>query len=279
MPTVKIVTVNILNDLSRWHERRSLLADGLARLQPDLVTLQEVTLPENNAQWLADQLGYRVHFCPKAGDKRDKEGIAILSRVPVEREATLDLHGQNRVAQLVQANIEGQPLILANAHLYWQPGESVERTRQVRLMLDWLSDIPTETAIVVCGDFNGTPNSAAIRLMRERFASAYAARHSREPDYTCPTPLKRHGPPSLRDVVRGIGGRILTLAVNHTIKPWRGTLDYVFVSERIRVIDCDVVLNCPAPHDSTLYPSDHFGLAAMVEIGGIKFWENANRAR
>ena len=50
MPTVKIVTVNILDDLLRWSERRSLLADGLAELDADLIALQEVTLPENKAE-------------------------------------------------------------------------------------------------------------------------------------------------------------------------------------------------------------------------------------
>jgi hypothetical protein len=57
-----------------------------------LIALQEVALPENNARWLADQLGgYSVYLCPKTGNKHDKEGIAILSRLPIEREATLDL--------------------------------------------------------------------------------------------------------------------------------------------------------------------------------------------
>jgi endonuclease/exonuclease/phosphatase family metal-dependent hydrolase len=265
----KVVTINILNDLTRWSERRTLLLEGLAQLQPHLIALQEVRLPENNAQWLADQLGgYHVHLCPRAGNKRAKEGIAILSRLPVEREATLDLGSQQRVAQLVQVRIQDRPWVLANAHLFWRPGESAERVRQVRLMLDWLGNLPTGTAIVVCGDFNGTPDRAAIRLMRDRFASAYAVRHGREPDYTCPTPLSRASLPSLRDVIRGLGARILNLTANHTFKPWHGTLDYVFVNEHVRVVECDLALEHAAPHDRTLYPSDHFGLAATLEVAG-----------
>lgn len=57
MPVLKLVTLNILNDLSRWPQRRSILAAQMADLQPDVITLQEVALPENSAQWLADQLG------------------------------------------------------------------------------------------------------------------------------------------------------------------------------------------------------------------------------
>lgn len=88
-----------------------------------------------------------------------------------------------------------------------------------------------------------------------------------EPDYTCPTPLRRIGRPRFREVYRGIGKYLLNLKANHAIGPWRGTLDYIFVNEHVRVMDCAVVLNDPAPHDPTLYPSDHCGLAATLTVG------------
>jgi endonuclease/exonuclease/phosphatase family metal-dependent hydrolase len=52
----------------------------------------------------------------------------------------------------------------------------------------------------------------------------------------------------------------------HQNPAWRGTLDYIFVNDGVNVKACDVVLNKPAPHDPTLYPSDHFGLIATLEI-------------
>ena len=117
MPTLKLVTLNLLNDRSRWPQRRSILAAQLAELQPDVIALQEVTLPDNNAQWLADQLGggYMLHFSPKTGEKREREGIAILSRHPIERAATLDLQTQSRVAQLVEINYNAHSLAVVNA--------------------------------------------------------------------------------------------------------------------------------------------------------------------
>ncbi len=42
-PVVRVATINKFNDLSRWQERRSLLAEGLAALSLDLIGLQEVT--------------------------------------------------------------------------------------------------------------------------------------------------------------------------------------------------------------------------------------------
>jgi endonuclease/exonuclease/phosphatase family metal-dependent hydrolase len=264
MASIKVLTLNILNDLSRWEERKLLLVKGLQELGPDLIGLQEVTWPldYSNAHWLADQLGgYTVTICPKTGASRDKEGLAILSRLPVEGRETLDLRTQNRAAQYIRIGVDGRPVVFVNGHYYWRPGETAERTKQIRFLLTWLQVLPPETAVIVCGDFNGTPDSEAIVLMRQHYASAYAVRHGREPEFTCPTPLSRP-----KGKLRDVALFLLNLAVNGTLQPWRGTLDYIFVNDQVRVLSCDVVLNCPAPHDPTLYPSDHFGLMATLEV-------------
>jgi hypothetical protein len=60
--------------------------------------------------------------------------------------------------------------------------------------------------------------------------------------------------------------RVLGLSADRSPRPWRGTLDYMFANHRLRVLECEGVLNQPAPHDPTLYPSDHFGVAATVEL-------------
>ncbi|MBI5715489.1 MAG: endonuclease/exonuclease/phosphatase family protein, partial [Chloroflexi bacterium] len=147
MPPLKVLTINLLNDLSRWDERKNLIAQGVNDLQPDLIALQEVKLPLNTAQWLADQLNdygrdvapqrlYTVHLCPKTGKAKNREGIAILSRLPIEGEAHLDLQRQGRVAQYVRLKIKDKRLIVANTHLYWEPGESKERMNQVERLLE-----------------------------------------------------------------------------------------------------------------------------------------------
>jgi endonuclease/exonuclease/phosphatase family metal-dependent hydrolase len=262
LPTLRIVTINLLNGpfgAPRWEERRVLLAQELDDLRPDVVALQEVSLREGNAAWLADRLGgYNVSMCPRTGPRAIQEAIAVLSRVPVARHVTLDLEGQFRVAQAVELVVEGKMLVVANGHFYWWPGESPERERQVRMFLDWLGARWPGEAIVACGDFNGTPKSRAIRLMLEHFTSAHAARHGGEPEYTCPTPLVLPASP-----LRALAQRALDWIRGR--RPWRGTLDYIFVNDRLRVLDCDPVLNQPSPHDPTLYPSDHFGLAASLQ--------------
>ena len=44
-------------------------------------------------------------------------------------------------------------------------------------------------------------------------------------------------------------------------------LDYIWVRGAIRVVDCRLVFDRPDPTDPTLYPTDHLGLAAHLEVG------------
>ena len=43
-------------------------------------------------------------------------------------------------------------------------------------------------------------------------------------------------------------------------------LDYVFVRGDARVLDARLWADRPAAHDPGLYPSDHYGIVATVEI-------------
>jgi len=263
MPRLKIVTINILTDLSRWAQRRPLLLQGLAALSPDLIALQEVQLPQNPAHWLAEQLGY-PHFLlsPKLGYSASREALAVISRYPLEEASVLDLGGQDRIAQRVGLTLGEHKIYLANSHLYWQPGESAARLRQVERLQNWLHGFSGNPPGIVCGDFNGTPETLAIQHMRQRFLSAYASIHGKEPDFTCPTPLPR----STWSVTRTFLGFFLLIRPQHIKLNWRGTLDYIFVNPRLKVTQCQVVLDQPSDGNPRIYPSDHFGLYAEIEI-------------
>ena len=262
--SIRVATVNLLNDPSRWPRRRILLARGLAALDPDLIALQEVTDPLglSTAHWLAGELGgYSAHVCPKGGWGRTREGVAILSRLPVQHHETIDLRSQQRTAQFVRVHVEGRPVVVANTHLYWPPGLHAARLRQVERLLAWLEASEPGAPVVLCGDFNATPGSLAIARVRRSLASAHEMVHGREPEFTCPTPLVIGGR------VRGAITRgLLRLFSNRPGASWQGTLDYIFVSPGVRVADCGVILDQPSPEDPCLYASDHLGLAAILEL-------------
>jgi len=52
-------------------------------------------------------------------------------------------------------------------------------------------------------------------------------------------------------------------------KPYPGQwpLDHIFASRSVRVLDARVVFNEPDASDAALYPSDHYGLVATIEVG------------
>jgi len=272
MSIFSLVTINILNDLSRWWQRRNLLIEQIAACQPDMIALQEVSIQRksSNAHWLAEQLNskmdasdsrYDVYLCPKTGAYEKKEGIAVLSRLRIRKQERLDLLTQNCVAQAITFRVENETLMLVNGHFYWQQGSSSRRLAQVELLLDWMDTQPAENPVVVCGNFNGTPDTPAIQFMRQYFDSAYVAVHGEEPEYTFPTPLPLSAKKKLRAAAqRLLGHRPATDA------SWRGTLDYIFVDPRLQTQSCDLVLDQSAQHNADIYPSDHFGLIAQIKV-------------
>jgi endonuclease/exonuclease/phosphatase family metal-dependent hydrolase len=260
---LKVVTINIFIDLSLWGERRWLLVEGLSEQQPDMVAVQEVSIPADNARWLAKQLGFSyVYQTPKMGNAGKKEAIAILSRFPFEDQKSLDLQTQDRVAQYVKVQVGDQLVLVANGHFFWQPGESSARQHQIERLVDRLQQVPGKSGMVICGDFNATPDSTSIAVMRQHFTSVYAAKHGHEPEYTTPTPLPR----SKLLMVKVFFKFIRYINPTRFRLDWQGTLDYIFINSGLRVLDSQVVLNQPAPDDPTLYPSDHFGVLAVLEV-------------
>jgi endonuclease/exonuclease/phosphatase family metal-dependent hydrolase len=269
--SIKIVTINILRDLSRWEQRRKLLVEGLAGVQADIIAIQEVALPEDNAAWLAEQLNQRTpanrpyahYLCPKTGQKPD-EGIAILSRLPVEEHATLDLGSQNRVAQSIRVETDTHTLVCANVHLFWFPGDLKDRLKQVGRLIRWLDKLPQKTGLVLCGDFNSPPHSSTILKLKRRFVSAYQERHGSEPKCTVPTQLP------VSKLFQAATLRFILANWKHILKidpTWQGTLDYIFINKQLKVEECELILNQPAPDNHRLYPSDHFGLYARIAQG------------
>ena len=261
MTTLQIVTLNLANDLLYWHERAPLILAELERLAPDVVTFQEVSLPFNNAQWLADRLtGYTAHLCAGTGHREHSEASAVLSRLPVLEHDRLLLGAQHRVVQRVIVDAGGEHWEVANAHLHWSLRDDDVRAGQVRRLMSWLrGDLPT----VVCGDFNAKPGWRAVNAARERFVSAYAATHGgHEPEYTFPTPLWRAVP--LGPIGRRLVTRVVLPAFTHRRAPWRTTLDYIFVDEQVCVETCEVAFDVPLPGRPWVYPSDHLGLAANL---------------
>ncbi|MFM6152200.1 MAG: endonuclease/exonuclease/phosphatase family protein, partial [Sphaerospermopsis kisseleviana] len=238
---------------------------------PDIIALQEVSLSEDTAAWIAEQLNiphiYKV--TPQEVSGSDLPfGLAILSRFPIEQKAALNLQYQGRIAQYAQIKLDNnKSIVICNGHYFWYPGSHPKRDKQLQLMLNWLSKLPPEMPIVTVGDFNGTPDTSGIALIKEKYQSAYEVYHGKEPEYTCPTPLDNLDKINWR---RRLQVFWRTLIFNKTWKRWQGTLDYIFINQHLQVKDCRITLNQPAASNRYLYPSDHFGIVADLEIVDYK---------
>lgn len=262
-PPLKLTTFNLANDLYLWAERAPLIVAELRRLDPDVISFQEVALPLNNAQWLADQLAdqgdYRVYLGPKGRLRGHSEALAIVSRLPVLEHERLELPNQDRVVMRCIVRHGDTDWEVANAHLHWSLRDDELRADQVRRAVEWLRhDLPT----VVCGDFNAKPGWKAVEAARAHYRSAHAVVHGHEPTYTFPTPMyrgARFGPRG-----RLVASALVRPLMNHRHAPWRTTLDYIFVDERVAVEDCQVAFDVPDPARPWLYPSDHLGLTALL---------------
>lgn len=251
MSTLRVATLNLRNRADRWLERRDLLATQLLEARPDLVSLQEVYFPIGQGQWLQRQMNirlsgsrrrpYRLLLARKRHPVRGYfEGVGILTQLPVVARDVLSLGYEGRVA--LRANLElrsGTTVDFVALHLHHIAQDRQARHEQVMKLMGWLSDRNPAPHQIVAGDFNETPLGPAIQQMKQVYRSAFAEAVGHEPLATFPTVLS----------------------------DWSGCLDYIFVSPAVyRVRQAQLICKMPASTDSTLYPSDHVGLLAVIDV-------------
>lgn len=167
------------------------------------------------------------------------EGIALLSRLPVLEQGSMDLRGQHRVANWVRVRLpDGRPVEAHHTHL--ASGDPAVRDRQARLIVDQLAS-RDETPTMLIGDLNAGPASSTLRLLGERLRSAHVLAHGKDPAKTWPTPLRP-----------GLGSG--------------SVIDYVLVDDHFEVLDAELTFDRAGPSDPTLFASDHFGIAATLTL-------------
>jgi endonuclease/exonuclease/phosphatase family metal-dependent hydrolase len=254
MSKITVATLNLRNRRDRWSDRRQLVVSELIEKRPDLLSLQELFLPIGQGKWLRNQVNSRITGSSKEPyrliQKRRRhlvqgyyEGIGIMSSLPLLSHDGISLGYGGRVALRVTVELQGgEPLDFVAVHLHHIADEREAREEQVLRLVSWLKDRNPSPLQVIAGDFNEVPDGPAMRLMRQSYRSAFVEHRGYDPIATFPTAL-------LPDV------------------NWSGCLDYIFISAAIAgVSEVSLFCNKPSPADPTLYPSDHVGLLATLEI-------------
>lgn len=248
MDRLHVTTLNILNLADRWDERLPLMLADMAALQPDLLGLQEVVFVMQQDR-LIGAAGEGHYAAIRGWAARPEYGNSLLVREPLEAGEVdrLDL-GLNRAAHRAVVRLAGGTSVLvAVTHLHHVVDGAGQRDEQARQLLDWLEAAAPATAQIVMGDFNAHPTEPASRRMRAAgYRSAFAKANGADPEVTWPSGLQAPAMDTDGDPA---------------------CLDYVWVRGAVRVESARLAFDRPDPDDPTLYPSDHLGISAWLEIG------------
>lgn len=252
-----MATLNLLYypQADRWRERRPVVEAELRAVAPDVIGFQEVNRLIDQDHALAAAVPEHRYIVARASEtvrpRYPRHWDGVVSLFSSAAGELLD-HEVRRLTHLrvVQAvrlrRPGGRTVRWLNTHLHHPVGPPgyAARHNQVRTILGWLSALPPADVEILAGDLNATPEEPAIaELRRAGFVSAFEVRHGRhEPTY--PSGLVA---PSIS---RGPGVCI----------------DYLWVRGPARVFDARLAWSIPSASDPTLFPSDHRGLVADLEL-------------
>lgn len=179
---LRMVSWNIWWRFGPWEARRPAIAATLARLDADIVCLQEVW--DDGDVCFAAELAEGLGFHHVYGQRLDIAGVtfgnAVLSRWPITGSEVLDLpappaHEEHRTC--LRADIAGPrgPLQVFTTHLNWRFDQSATRQDQVRAICAFIASSRPDGGRpyppILCGDFNADPDSDEIRMLNGRAAT------------------------------------------------------------------------------------------------------------
>ncbi len=245
----RIATLNLEQDHKRWSARRELIVDQLEHLQPDVLALNEVCIPLETGRYLQQvatrRLGvdYNLIQQSRANGLSQVDGEGILTKFPVKETANFDYRARDSVAQVARIEVEGHLVDVYVTHLYQSRGEDSLRLYQVQQLLDWINSRDDVAARIVCGDFNATLDMPSAKLM----AGAFRPTQSQP---TAFSPLQEADG-----------------SVSHpNWERFDRCIDYIWVAGPLQVKESGLCFNTPSTTDATLWPSDHTGVWADLEI-------------
>lgn len=243
-----VATFNILNLADRWPERLPLILADMAALQPDLLGLQEVVFVMHQDR-LIGAAGEGRYAAIRGWAGRPEYGNSLLIREPLAGRDVdrLDLGRQRAAHRIVLDLPSGATVVVAVTHLHHLVPDGAVRDEQAAALIDWLDAAPPSDAVIAMGDFNADPAEPAYaRMVAAGFRSAVAEANGAEPAVTWPSGLQAP-------------------AMDTDGQP--RCLDYIWIRGAIRASAARSVFDRPHPEDATLFPSDHIGIAADLEVG------------
>jgi mRNA deadenylase 3'-5' endonuclease subunit Ccr4 len=182
---------NVDPEILRWDRRKFALAERIARLDADIICLQEV---EADAYALIERSlaakGYNGLYAKKGNGKPDgcaiffrQEGLRFAGRYTIYyRDGRREVPDSGHLALIVSFEREWGVINVVTTHLRWgqdyKPPEAHIGYWQIRELMDerFKAD-QTAHAWIVCGDLNAQADSPVVKeLLGNGFVDAYAGR-------------------------------------------------------------------------------------------------------
>lgn len=160
--------------------------EQIREINPDIIGLQEVRVLDgkNHGEIIAEQLGYRFHYCKSLTTDRHTPsyvlGNALLSKLPFRDEtchflSTMAQYEGNaatepRTAAEITIEYQGEPLTIMTTHLAYSEGfvDSEFRDHQ----LDNLLLLLQNRKCIIMGDFNSLPESHVVHRIEQVLENA-----------------------------------------------------------------------------------------------------------
>lgn len=246
---LRVAMLNMEQDHKCWEQRRELIVDQLAVIDPDLFAMNEVCIPLQTARWIQKVMRerhgreYALVQQTRVNGLSAVEGEALLTRLPVVETGNLDYRTRDMVALVARVRAGDKAIDVYVTHQYMSRGDDSLRLFQAQQLLAWIDSRPEADARIVCGDFNATLQTPSAALMASRLRPTQTAN-------TAFTPLADES------------GK-----VSHPYWPRMDRcIDYIWIDGGLSVVDSSVCFNQGSAGDPALYPSDHAGVRADLQL-------------
>ena len=170
-PTIRVGTLNLLNDPHRMEERYHSAAEELARQEIEVVALQEVA-----SEAVAKEAFLSAGFSHWASAplKRDPLGersdaVAVASRIPIVHSTAFESEGFDRPWLEAKFHLESRSMYVATAHFSWgsfSEGRRLEQAVQMETRASQAQDEDPEAIYILAGDLNADEDSRTLRYLR-----------------------------------------------------------------------------------------------------------------
>jgi len=221
--------------------RISLLLNTLCELKPEILCLQEGTIPG-----LLGSLPYTTCF------HSAESGLAILTSFPALAREKITypvispLEPYRRQALAAHLDTPSGPVWVVTTHLAWKKEDGATRLAQAEDLSRFLD--PLIDPVLLTGDLNATVEEPPVRrLAQTGFRDLFCACNPGQPGITWD-----NANPFIQ---------------SHSVKFPDRRIDYVLIRQDapgpLKPVRCEVV--CQKPAADGLYPSDHYGVLATLQ--------------